>query len=87
MLHSGMQKKFNDLFVTAKWWIKTPELHRLSKRCDDNVIPDNKDPLGVNFVMTAAWLLLKIKNLCIPQIELYPFHPHIEQCRSFLVCL
>ena len=65
MLHSGMQKKVDDLLVTVKWWIKTPELHRLSTTSDDDLIPDIKDPLGINFVTIAAWWLFKIKNLCI----------------------
>ena len=65
MLHRGIQNKVNDLLVTVKWLIKTPELHRLFKSCDGDLIPDIKDPLGLNFVMIAAWWFFKIKNLCI----------------------
>jgi len=64
MLMSGTQNELFDLLVAAIWWTKAPELLKLFKRSEDEIL-DVRDPLGSSFVTTATWWLLKTKNLCI----------------------
>ena len=81
-----MQNKHFDLLVTAIWWTNAPELLKLFKRFEEVLIPDVRDPLGANLVTTATWWFLKVKISVFLQTDFFHLHPHIEQCKSSLVC-